>query len=61
MLMYRTIAKLFFREFGSIIIQNLSDILPLLYTQTWSSHKVSENQEFQQVVWRVQLTAVLEM
>ena len=46
MLMYQTIGKIFFRELGSIIIQNLSDILPLLYTQTWQSHKVNENQEF---------------
>ena len=46
MLLYRTLAKIFFGEFGPIIMQNLSDILPLLYTQTWPSHKVSEKQEY---------------
>ena len=46
MLMYRTIAKMFFWRIWSIIMQNLSDILPLLYTQTWPSHKVSEKQEY---------------
>ena len=45
MLLYRTIAKIFFGEFGSSIMQNVSDILPFFYTATWPSHKVSENQE----------------
>ena len=43
--MYRTIAKKGFLEFDSIIMQNLSDILPLFCTPTWPSHHVSENQE----------------
>ena len=43
--MYRTIAKKVFWEFDSIIMQNLSDILPLFCTPTWPSHHVSENQE----------------
>ena len=45
MLMYRTIAKKVFWEFDSIIMQNLSDILPSFCTPTWPSHHVSENQE----------------
>jgi len=32
-------------EFDSIIMQNLSDILPFFSTPTWPSHLVSENQE----------------
>ena len=40
MLVHRTIAKKVFREFDSIIMQNLSDILPLFCTPTWSSHHV---------------------
>ena len=43
--MYRTIAKKVFWEFDSIIMQNLSDILPLFCTPTWPSHHVSENQK----------------
>ena len=43
--MYRTIAKKVFWEFDSIIMQNLSDILPSFCTQTWPSRHVSENQE----------------
>ena len=43
--MYRTIAKTVFWEFDSIVMQNLSDILPLFCTPTWPSHHVSENQE----------------
>ena len=39
---YRTIAKKVFSEFDSIIMQNLSDILPLFCTPTWSSHHVGE-------------------
>ena len=39
---YRTIAKKVFWEFDSIIMQNLSDILPLFCTPTWSSHHVGE-------------------
>jgi len=46
MLVYRTIAKKVFWEFDSIIMQNLSDILPLFCTPTWPSHHVSENQEY---------------
>ena len=45
MLVYRTMAKKFFWEFDSIIMQNLSDILPLFCTPTWPSQQVSENQE----------------
>ena len=45
MLVYRTIAKTFFREFDSIIMQNLGDILQLFCTPTWPSHHVGENQE----------------
>ena len=45
MLVYRTIAQKFFWEFDSIIMQNLSDILPLFCTPAWPSHHVSENQE----------------
>ena len=45
MLVYRTIAKKVFWEFDSIIMQNLSDILPLFCTPTWPCHHVSENQE----------------
>ena len=44
--MYRTIAEIVFWEFDSIIMQNLSDILPLFCTPTWPSHHVSENQQF---------------
>ena len=43
--MYRTIAKKV-KNFDSIIMQNLGDILPLLCTPTWPSHHVSKNQEF---------------
>ena len=32
-------------EAGSIIMQNLSDILPLFCKPTWLSHHVSQNQE----------------
>ena len=46
MLVYRTIAKKFFWEFDSIIMQNLSEILPLFRTPTWPSHHASENQEY---------------
>ena len=46
MLVYRTIVKKVFWEFDSIIMQNLSDILPLFCTPTWPSHHVSENQEY---------------
>ena len=34
-----------FWEFDSIIMQNLSDILPLFCAPTRPSHHVSENQE----------------
>ena len=44
--MYRTITKKIFWEFDSIIMQNLSDILPLFCTPTWPSYHVSENQEY---------------
>ena len=45
MLVYRTIAKKVFWEFDSIIMQNLSNVLPLFCTPIWPSHHVSENQE----------------
>ena len=48
MLVNRTIVKKIFWEFDSIIMQNLSDILPLFCTPTWPSHHVSENKEY---VW----------
>ena len=44
MLVYRTIAKEVFWEFDSIIMQNLSDIVPLFCTPKWPSHHVGENQ-----------------
>ena len=47
MLVYRTITKKVFWEFDFIIMQNLSDILPLFYTPTWPFHHVSENQELE--------------
>ena len=46
MLVYRTMRKNSFWKFDSIIMQNLSDILPLFCTSTWSSHHVSEKQEY---------------
>ena len=46
MLVYRTITKKIFWEFDSIIMQNLSNILPLFCTPTWPSYHVSENQEY---------------
>ena len=45
-LVYRTIAKKFFWEFDSIVMQNLSDILPSFCTPTRSSHHAGENQEY---------------
>ena len=46
MFVYRTIVKKgFFLGFDSIIMRNLSDILPLICTPIWPSHYVSENQE----------------
>ena len=45
MLVYRTITKKIFWEFDSIIMQNLSDILPLFCTPACPSYHVSENQE----------------
>ena len=45
MLVYRTIEKKVFYEFDPIIMQNLSDILPLFGSPTWPSHYVSENRE----------------
>ena len=50
MLVYRTIAKRIFWQFDSIIIQSLTDILPLFCTPTWLSHYVSENQELRALV-----------
>ena len=49
--MYRTIAKKVFWELNSIIMQNLSDVLPLFCTPTWPSHHVSENQELVPLVY----------
>ena len=46
-LVYRTTAKKVFWDFADIIMQNLSEILPLFCTPTWPSHHVSENQELQ--------------
>ena len=46
MLVYGTIAKKVFWEFDPIIVQNLSDILPLFCSPTWPSHHMSENQEY---------------
>ena len=45
-LVYRTTAKKVFWDFDYIIMQNLSDVLPLFCTPTWPSHHVNENQEF---------------
>ena len=45
MLMYRTIAETDFWEFDSIIMQNLSSIVPLFCTPSWPSRRMSENQE----------------
>ena len=45
MLVYRTVVKKVFWELDNIIMQNLSDILPLFCTPPWRSHDVSENQE----------------
>ena len=45
-MVYRTIVKKVFWEFDSIIVQNVSDILPLFCTPTRSSHLVSKNQEY---------------
>ena len=45
MSVYRTIVKKVFWDFDSIIMQNWSDILPLICTPIWPSHRVSENQE----------------
>ena len=44
-LVYRTTAKKVVWEFDSIIMQSLSDILPLFCTPTWQTHHVSEIQE----------------
>ena len=44
-LVYRTTAKKVLWDFDYIIMQNLSDVLPLFCTPTWPSHHVSENQE----------------
>ena len=41
-----------FWECQSIIMQNLSDVLPLFCTPNWPSHHVSENQELDS--WRKQ-------
>ena len=41
-----TAAMLVFWDFDSIIVQNLSDILPLFCTLTWPFHHVSDNQEY---------------
>ena len=38
-------AKKVFWDFDSIIMQNLSDILPMFCIPTWPFHHVSENQE----------------
>ena len=46
MFVYRTIQKKAFWEFDSIIMQNVTDILLLFCTPTWSSYHVSVNQEY---------------
>ena len=45
MMMYRTVAKKVFWEFDSVIMQNLSDILPMFSTPTWPSYHETEKQE----------------
>ena len=50
MLVYKTnYSQRVFWEFDSIIMQNLSSILPLFCTPTWPSHHVSENQELNSI------------
>ena len=46
MLVQRTIAKKVLREFDHIIMQNLSDILPLFCTPTWPSHHACDDPEY---------------
>ena len=46
MLVYRTMVKEVFWGFDSIIMQNLSDILPLFCTPTCPPHHVSATQEY---------------
>lgn len=45
-------SEMVFWECQSIIMQNLSDVLPLFFTPNWSSHHVSEKQELDS--WRKQ-------
>ena len=47
--MYRTMVTEVFWEFDSIIMQNLSDILPLFCTPTCPSHHVSATQELYKI------------
>ena len=47
MFVYRTIEKKVFREFDSIVMQNMSHNLLLFCTQTWQSHHVIENHLYQ--------------
>ena len=58
MLVYRTMVKKFFWEFDSIIMQDLSAILPLFCTPTWPSHHVSENQVFSRDVTAAMLVSL---
>ena len=53
--MYRTMVKEVFWEFGSIIMQNLSDILPLFCIPTCPPHHVSETQEYICVIFNQSL------
>ena len=46
MLVQRTIAKKVLRELDYIIMQNLSDILPLFCTPMWPSHYVCDDPEY---------------
>ena len=45
MLLYRTTAQKVLWKFDSVIMQNLSDILPLFCTPTCPPHHVSATQE----------------
>ena len=58
-MVYRTVTKKVFWEFHFIIMQNLSDSLPLFCTPTWPSDHVSENQEYQLVVNKCVLIIII--
>ena len=44
-LVYRTIGEKVFWEFDSVIMQNLSDILPLFCTPIWRSHQIDQKKK----------------